>query len=147
MLRCQVSIRKSHVSIREKHLTKHLSPRLIDSHLTQTVQPPIRVPDVFQNFKAEAFKVFLTHRMSGSCDSSFSCHALRPSNSMCSAGDYTEAVAKAAEENQDFVMGFISIKPAAWKNGPGSPGTSPPRFFFLKFLLLQNSAHGYSANC
>lgn len=40
------------------------------------------------------------------------------------AGEYTEAVAKAAEENQDFVMGFISIKPSAWKGGPGSPGFS-----------------------
>lgn len=39
-------------------------------------------------------------------------------------GEYTEAVAKAAEENQDFVMGFISTKPSAWKGGPGSPGRS-----------------------
>lgn len=37
-------------------------------------------------------------------------------------GEYTEKVAKAAEEHQDFVMGFISITPSAWKNGPGSPG-------------------------
>ncbi len=41
---------------------------------------------------------------------------------MWSAGEYTQAVAQAAEENQDFVMGFISISPAAWKDGPGSPG-------------------------
>ena len=38
------------------------------------------------------------------------------------AGAYTEAVGKAAEDNQDFVMGFISIAPSAWKSGPGSPG-------------------------
>lgn len=37
-------------------------------------------------------------------------------------GEYTEAVAAAAEANQDFVMGFISVSPASWKGGPGSPG-------------------------
>eukprot|EP00894_Picocystis_sp_ML_P002611 jgi/Pico_ML_1/53128/g3733.t1 len=37
-------------------------------------------------------------------------------------GEYTEAVAAAAEANKDFVMGFISISPSSWKNGPGSPG-------------------------
>ena len=37
------------------------------------------------------------------------------------AGDYTEAVATAAEEHLDFVMGFISISPAKWAAKP-SPG-------------------------
>lgn len=38
------------------------------------------------------------------------------------AGDYTARVAAVAEENQDFVMGFISVSPASWSGGPGSPG-------------------------
>lgn len=37
-------------------------------------------------------------------------------------GAYTEAVAAAAAQHEDFVMGFISTNPAAWKGGPGSPG-------------------------
>ena len=47
---------------------------------------------------------------------------LYPFYNVLPAGAYTEAVAKAAEDNQDFVMGFISIAPSAWKSGPGSPG-------------------------
>ncbi|PSC71131.1 protoporphyrin IX magnesium chelatase [Micractinium conductrix] len=38
------------------------------------------------------------------------------------AGDYTAAVQAAAEANQDFVMGYISVSPASWTGGPGSPG-------------------------
>ncbi len=38
------------------------------------------------------------------------------------AGAYTEATKKAAEANQDFVMGYISQTPNAWPGGPGSPG-------------------------
>lgn len=42
-------------------------------------------------------------------------------------GAYTDAVAAAAEQHQDFVMGFISISPATWKGGPGSPGACTAR--------------------
>ncbi|GAB4821758.1 hypothetical protein N2152v2_008804 [Parachlorella kessleri] len=38
------------------------------------------------------------------------------------AGDYTAAVAKAAEANQDFVVGFISVSPSSWSCGPTPPG-------------------------
>ena len=37
-------------------------------------------------------------------------------------GAYTEAVAKAAAEHPDFVMGFICITPCAWPGGKGDPG-------------------------
>ncbi len=41
------------------------------------------------------------------------------------AGAYTEAVAKAALEHQDFVMGFICTNPAAWAT-PLPPGELLP---------------------
>lgn len=41
-------------------------------------------------------------------------------------GDYTTEVAKAAEANLDFVMGFISTDPAHWASGPTSPGARRP---------------------
>mmetsp|Transcript_40560 Transcript_40560/g.114874 ORF Transcript_40560/g.114874 Transcript_40560/m.114874 type:complete len:586 (-) Transcript_40560:432-2189(-) len=37
-------------------------------------------------------------------------------------GQYTTEVAKAAEANLEFVMGFISTDPAHWESGPTSPG-------------------------
>ena len=41
-----------------------------------------------------------------------------------SAGAYTEANVKMAGMHEDFVMGFISMTPAKWDWGPGSPGQS-----------------------
>lgn len=40
---------------------------------------------------------------------------------LAAPGSYRDAVAAAAEANLDFVMGFISINPAAWP-APSSPG-------------------------
>ncbi|KFM28968.1 Uridine 5'-monophosphate synthase [Auxenochlorella protothecoides] len=37
-------------------------------------------------------------------------------------GEYSAGVVAAAEANQDFVMGYISVSPASWPGGPGSPG-------------------------
>ena len=37
-------------------------------------------------------------------------------------GAYTEAVAAAAAQHDDFVMGFISISPAQWSGPAPSPG-------------------------
>eukprot|EP00200_Dunaliella_tertiolecta_P001565 CAMPEP_0202351108 /NCGR_PEP_ID=MMETSP1126-20121109/7900_1 /ASSEMBLY_ACC=CAM_ASM_000457 /TAXON_ID=3047 /ORGANISM="Dunaliella tertiolecta, Strain CCMP1320" /LENGTH=513 /DNA_ID=CAMNT_0048943189 /DNA_START=130 /DNA_END=1671 /DNA_ORIENTATION=- len=38
------------------------------------------------------------------------------------SGAYTDSVAQAAQQHQDFVMGFISVNPAGWASGPAAPG-------------------------
>lgn len=73
---------------------------------------------------------------------------------MRSAGDYTEAVAAAAAQHEDFVMGFISVSPSSWKSkvSPGliqmTPGvqltvTRPP----FPFLTPRLGCGQFSVTC
>lgn len=53
------------------------------------------------------------------------------------SGAYTEANVKMAGMHEDFVMGFISMTPAKWDWGPGSPGCH----------LCLGPLHAFSSPC
>lgn len=54
-----------------------------------------------------------------------------------SVGAYTEANVKMAGMHEDFVMGFISMTPAKWDWGPGSPGLSSSSRCFIRLSAKQ----------